>query len=80
MLKEAGGYELVRATSSCTLEVIPTPANGYILAFLKDVIGQGRIYIHPIQRNLSLDPIAPSAVSYFICLYSCINMVFECLM
>ena len=63
-LEEAGGYELARANSSRMLEIIPTPADGYSVAFLKDVIGQGKIYIRPIQRNLSLDPVAPTSVSY----------------
>lgn len=54
MLKQAGGYELVRATSSRTLEVIPTPADGYTVAFLKDVIGQGRIYVYTSHSKKSV--------------------------
>ena len=51
-----GGYELLKASQSRILEVIPSPADGYTASFLKDVVGQGRIYIRPIQRGLSLTP------------------------
>ena len=34
-LKEAGGYELLRANQSRVLDVIPPPADGYTVSYLK---------------------------------------------
>ena len=51
-LKDGGGYELLKANQSRVLEVIPSPAGGYTASFLKDV-GQGKVYIRPIQRYFS---------------------------
>ena len=34
-LKGAGGYELLRASSSRRLELIPTPPDGYTAAYLE---------------------------------------------
>lgn len=63
-MREAGGYELVRATPSRLLEVIPVPADGYTTTYLKEVVGQGKIYIRPIQRDIPLEPILSTTVSY----------------
>ena len=60
-LKEGGGYELLKANQ---LEVIPSPADGYTAAYLKDVVGQGKLYIRPIQRDLALTPVSSSVCVY----------------
>ena len=74
-MREAGGYELVRAAPSHLLEVIPAPADGYTTTFLKEVVGQGKIYIRPIQRDLPLEPILSTTVSYVTtCVGGVINM------
>ena len=67
-LKEGGGYELLKANQSRMLEVIPSPSEGYTVSYLKDVVGQGRIYVRPIQRDLSLEPIV---LSVSVCSYVC---------
>ena len=56
----SGGYELLKANQSCMLEMIPSPSEGYTVSYLKDVVGQGRIYIRPIQKDLSLTPVVLS--------------------
>ena len=37
-LKDAGGYELLRSSSGCLLDVIPTPPECYSVTYLKDVV------------------------------------------
>lgn len=52
-LQDAGGYELLRVGSKHgQLEVIE---NGYTPEILKEVVHQAKIYVRPIQRNLSMD-------------------------
>lgn len=66
-LKEGGGYELLKGNQSRMLEVIPTPPEGYTPVYLKDVIGQGKVYVRPIQKNLSLQPNVEFSVSLDLC-------------
>ena len=51
-LQDAGGYEIMRASQSRQLEVVPNPVDGYTTAYLKDIFGQAKVYIRPIQRDL----------------------------
>lgn len=54
-LKSAGGFELMRCIQNTRdLEVIPTRISG-CARLLKCQVGNGKIYIRPIQRNLSLE-------------------------
>ncbi len=65
-LCDAGGFELLRVPSRgrSELEQIPSPVGGYTTGFLKDVVKQARIYIRPIQKDLSLEPAStPLSVS-----------------
>ena len=71
-LKGAGGYELLRASSSRRLELIPTPPDGYTAAYLKDVAQQAKIYIRPIQRNLPMETAAAGEVSTYV-MAKCMN-------
>ena len=45
------------------LEVIPVPPDGYTAKYLKAVVLQARVYIRPIQRDLSTEPVATVGVS-----------------
>ena len=54
-LKDARGYELLRASNGRVLEVVPVPPEGYSASYLKDVMQQAKIYIRPIQKCLSID-------------------------
>ena len=59
-LMDGGGYELLRVSDSGRskgLEMIPVPSGGYTASYLKDVAQQAKIYIRPIQRHLSLEPV-----------------------
>ena len=63
-LKDAGGYELLRVVDrGRSLEVIPLPEDGYTVPYLKDVVQQAKIYIRPIQRDLSLTQLHAATVS-----------------
>lgn len=69
-LKDIGGYELLKANQSRLLEVIPSPADGYSASYLKYVVGQGKVYIRPIQRDLSLTPFASVSSVHIL---ACVN-------
>lgn len=54
-LQDSGGYEFLHAKpSSRELNVIREGENGYTIDFLKRFVGQGRVYIRPIQCDLDL--------------------------
>ena len=63
-LKDAGGYELLRVSEDDrrTLETIPAPPYGYSVEYLKECVHQAKIYIRPIQKNLSEDILLPLVV------------------
>ena len=57
-LIEAGGYEFMHAEpSSRQLKAITPGPDGYTMDYLKQFVGQGRIYIRPIQSNLNVDDV-----------------------
>ena len=55
-LKQAGGYEFLRCVSNTKqLQVISTKV-AQSPKFLKTIVGNGRVFIHPIQQDISLSP------------------------
>lgn len=56
-LENAGGYELLRTEegNSRDLVVIPQPSEGYTASYLKNVVQHAKIYVRPLQQNLTLD-------------------------
>jgi len=54
-LKDFGGFELLRCVPNCRL-LEPIQVNIDVKS-LKSAIGQGKIFIRPIQRNLSVIPV-----------------------
>lgn len=55
-LKDGGGYELLRCVSNTkSLEIVSNTV-ARVPRLLKSVIGCGRIFIRPIQRDLDLTP------------------------
>lgn len=55
-LKDGGGFELLRCVAnSKSLEVISTTVSR-LPRLLKAVIGSGKVYLRPIQRDLDLKP------------------------
>lgn len=54
-LSDCGGYEVLRTNAgSRDLTSIPMPPGGYTVAFLRNVLGQAKGYLRPIQKDLSL--------------------------
>lgn len=77
-LQAGGGYELLRTSqeSNRNLEVIPSPPSGYTVSYLKGVVGQAKIYVRPLQKDLDDSPLEEGdAVScallciIFVCAY-----------
>lgn len=62
-LREGGGYELMRVAESGqrTLMVIPSPSDGYSVTYLREVLRQAKVYIRPMQKDLTLKPCDVSA-------------------
>ena len=56
-LSEGGGYELLRVAESGqrNLCVIPSQSDGYSVSYLLEVLRQAKVYIRPVQNDLSLD-------------------------
>lgn len=55
-LKDAGGFELMYAEPrKRELKVIPPGPIGLTMTYLVTFIGQGKIYVRPIQQDLVLD-------------------------
>ncbi|CAB4009412.1 G2 M phase-specific E3 ubiquitin- ligase-like [Paramuricea clavata] len=64
-LKDCGGFELMYAeTRSKDLLLIPLGPDGLSMKYIASFIGQGRIYIRPIQQDLPLGEDSPSAVTH----------------
>ena len=58
-LADGGGYELLRTKQNNNKElcVIPPPSGGYNAEYLKSIVGQAKVYIRPIQKDLSTTPL-----------------------
>ena len=52
------GFELLKVQEGGgkVLGVIACPNNGYTVSYLRAVVHHAKIYIRPVQKNLSLDP------------------------
>lgn len=55
-LINGGGYELMRTKQNTNRElcVIPPPSSGYTVEYIKSIVSQAKVYIRPIQKDLSL--------------------------
>ena len=56
------------------LDVIAAPDSGYTVSYLRAVVHHAKIYIRPMQRNLSLDPVKEEVRMCIITLYGYICM------
>ena len=58
-LSEGGGYELMRTQPNNNRElcVIPPKSGGYTVEYLQKIVSQAKIFIRPIQKDLSLVPL-----------------------
>ena len=60
-LKNCGGFELLQCVSNC--RVLESIECAMAVKALKTSVGQGKIYIRPIQRSLSVIPIRQEVLS-----------------
>ena len=67
-LVEGGGFELLRAEEGCPRELvaIPIPESGYTVDYLKAIVHNAKLYIRPLQSDLSLEPL-PADVRPIVC-------------
>jgi hypothetical protein len=57
-LSQAGGFEPLRVPEGGKqLDVIASPESGYTVSYLRAVVHHAKIYIMPMQKDLSLEPI-----------------------
>ena len=56
-LVEGGGFDLLRTVPNNNKElcVIPPPIGGHTVDYIKNIVSQAKVYVRPIQKNLSLD-------------------------
>ncbi len=63
-LADGGGYELMRTKQNNNRElcVIPFLSGGYTAEYLKSIVGQAKVYIRPMQKDLSITPVNDESV------------------
>lgn len=63
-LSSCGGYTLLRCTGKTkTLEIINPPLGGHTPMSLSSVVGQSRIYVRPLQRDIMSPQVGGMRVS-----------------
>lgn len=56
-LSGSGGFELLRVPEGGKqLDIIASPESGYTVSYLRAVVHHVKIYIRPMQKDLSLEP------------------------
>lgn len=67
-LSDSGGFELLRIPEGGgkQLDIIAAPETGYTVSYLRAVVHHAKIYIRPMQRNLSLEPVKKEVRVYFL--------------
>ena len=60
-LKSCGGFELLQCVPNC--KILESIECAMAVKTLKTSVGQGKIYIRPIQRSLSVIPIKQEVLS-----------------
>ncbi len=55
----AGSFELLRVPEGGgkMLDAIASPESGYTVSYLKAVVHHAKLFIRPLQREISLDPV-----------------------
>ena len=56
-LRDSGGFELLKTHDrSKLLDEIDVPPSGYSVPYLKAVVHNAKIFVRPLQKDLSLEP------------------------
>lgn len=76
-LCDGGGFELLRLPEGGgkQLDVIASPESGYTVSYLRAVVHHAKIFIRPMQRDLSLEPQKDEVLQLF-WYYDCVLLVF----
>ncbi len=62
-LEAAGGYSLLRLSdTSRVLVEVEIPEGGLTIPYLKDIVRQAKLYIHPLQCDIQTEDIKPTAI------------------
>ena len=72
-LVDGGGFEILRSGVNVqSLVLIPPPAAGYSVPFLRDMpgLGQALAYVRPVQRNLNIAEVCVESDNEVLCTYS----------
>ena len=76
---DSGGFELLRIPEGGggeQLGVIAAPDSGYTVSYLRAVVHHAKIYIRPMQRNLSLDAVKEEVrVKVYVTIQTCIIII-----
>ena len=67
-LTSGGGYELLRTLPNNNKElcVIPPPSGVHTVEYIKNIVSQAKVYIRPIQKNLSLDTLCDNTDIWYV--------------
>ena len=62
VLESCGGYTLLRlAENSHSMVEIEGPESGTTVTYLKDILNHAKLYIRPLQKNITDDDMKPYA-------------------
>ena len=60
VLSKCGGYTLLRlAENSHNMVEIESPDNGITVQYLKDILNQAKLYIRPLQKDITDEDMKP---------------------
>ena len=63
VLESCGGYTLLRlAENSHSMVEIEGPDSGMTVSYLKDILNQAKLYIRPLQRDISEEDMKPYSI------------------
>ena len=63
-LKDCGGSNLLRQGKGYHLIVLDPPNGGYTVKFLADVLNRAKLFVRPLQRDLSTDD---TSIVWYVC-------------
>ena len=75
VLESCGGYTLLRlAENSHSMVEIEGPDSGMTVSYLKDILNQAKLYIRPLQKDISEEDMKPYSIPNVrnVGLYSCL--------
>ena len=60
VLDDCGGYTLLRLSeNSHSMVEIESPDGGMTVAYLKDIVNQAKLFVHPLQKDITEEDMKP---------------------